>query len=744
MSVDEHGGRLHRHGDPDGAVATADTPVETQDAVATPSVATDIIVPSQPIESGGSGFHLVYKGVNYVADINGSYANADSLGHLATDNVNAAAITVDYGIDAKDDTVYADTVSGGYTESDTNVAAAATEAVNDGLSVMVRPIFDFLPANYNLPQGTTNPKNGEYYASEFRAYFNPGVAGSTGANSFFTSYTNLMVQEATLAQQHGAQIFCIGTELDQLTGPSYESYWDTLITDVKQVFSGKLTYSALWDDSQSPWQYGPTNLPAGTGDITTQISFWNKLDYVGIDEYAPISDAANPSVSTLVKGWTQTPKDSLTESVTGQQSLISYYEGISTTLNMPLLFTELGYADSSDAAINPAVPGYGQDGNPDNATADPTLQANLYTAFFDAWQQDGNSSLAGTYLWNWEPDNTSQSSPFQVDDVPAETSVATGYAACYAAGTLIATPDGEVAVENLQIGDPVLTASGAARPVTWLGHRRIRFAARSDVPRPHPIRIRADAFAPGQPKRDLVLSPDHAVFVDGVLIPIRHLVNGATILRETVASVAYWHVELASHDILLAEGLPAESYLDTGNRAAFANADVTILKASFERDPGRVWAEHACAELAEDGPIPHAVSIRLAARAEALGRALPVTLDVMLSRIGSTRVVVPGDVEIVRLVSGTARPPEDGRRLGALVAGMRLDGVAVPLEDSLLADGFHGIETHGDTRVRWTDGAATLAIGRAPSHRILRIEVAMLKSDDPPANPNPRPAAMLA
>jgi hypothetical protein len=742
MSVDEHGGRLHRHGDADGVVASADTPVDTQDAASpTPSVATDIIVLSQPIESGGSAFHLVYKGVNYVADINGSYANADSVGHLATDNVNAAAITVDYGIDAVDDTVYADTVSGGYTESDTNVAATASEAVTDGLSVMVRPIIDFLSANYNEPEGTTNPKNGDYSPGEFRAYFNPGAAGSAGANSFFASYTNLMVREATLAQQNGAQLFCIGTELDQITGPSYESYWDTLITDVKQVFTGKLTYSALWDDSQSPWQYGGTGLALGTGDITTQISFWNQLDYVGIDEYAPISDKTNPSVATLVKGWTQTPTDALTKDVTGQQSLISYYEGISATLNMPLLFTELGYADSSDAAINPPVPGYGQDGNPDNATADPTLQANLYTAFFDAWRQDGNSSLAGTYLWNWEPDNTSQSSPFQVDDVPAETSVATGYAACYAAGTLIATPEGEIAVETLQAGDLVLTASGAARPVTWLGHRRIRFVARSDVPQPHPIRIRAEAFAPGQPRRDLVLSPHHAVFVDGVLIPIRGLVNGATILRETVESIAYWHVELPTHDILLAEGLPAESYLDTGNRAAFANAGVTMLQASFERDPARAWAEHACAELAEDGPIASEARARLAARAEALGRALPVTLDVLLSRIGSTRVVVPGDVEIVRLVSGTARPPEDGRRLGALVTGLRLDGVAIPLDDSLLADGFHGIETHGPARVRWTDGAATLALGRAPSHRILRIEVAMLKSDSPPAASNPGWAA---
>jgi hypothetical protein len=109
--------------------------------------------------------------------------------------------------------------------------------------------------------------------------------------------------------------------------------------------------------------------------------------------------------------------------------------------------------------------------------------------------------------------------------------------------------------------------------------------------------------------RDLRLSPDHAVFVDGVLIPIRHLVNGTTIRPEAVDAVTYWHVELERHDILLAEGLPCESYLDTGNRAAFANGGaVAHLHPDFSE---HMWEAKACAELVVTGPRLEAVRQRV-------------------------------------------------------------------------------------------------------------------------------------
>jgi hypothetical protein len=79
----------------------------------------------------------------------------------------------------------------------------------------------------------------------------------------------------------------------------------------------------------------------------------------------------------------------------------------------------------------------------------------------------------------------------------------------------------------------------------------------------------AGALGGKLPSRDLLLSPDHTVSVGGALIPIRHLINGSTIVQEPIDEVTYYHVELETHDVVVAEGLPCESYLDTGNRAAF-------------------------------------------------------------------------------------------------------------------------------------------------------------------------------
>jgi hypothetical protein len=102
------------------------------------------------------------------------------------------------------------------------------------------------------------------------------------------------------------------------------------------------------------------------------------------------------------------------------------------------------------------------------------------------------------------------------------------------------------------------------------------------------------------PHRDLLLSPHHAVFTGGVLIPIRHLINGTTIAQVEVDEITYWHVELESHDVILAEGLPCESYLDTGNRSAFANGGVAVqLHPNFTM---RVWEAESCAKLVAAGP----------------------------------------------------------------------------------------------------------------------------------------------
>ncbi|MEJ0015530.1 MAG: Hint domain-containing protein [Acetobacteraceae bacterium] len=188
--------------------------------------------------------------------------------------------------------------------------------------------------------------------------------------------------------------------------------------------------------------------------------------------------------------------------------------------------------------------------------------------------------------------------------------------ACFARGTRIATPGGAVAVERLREGDTLLTQDGVARPVRWVGQRRIDCRRHRQPQQVWPVRIAAGAFGDGLPLRDLFLSPDHAVLTDGVLIPVRHLVNGTSIAQVRRGSVHYYHVELDRHDIVLAEGLPAESYLETGARASFSNGGGAVtLHPDFST---RVWEAEGCAPIVVTGPALDAARRRIAANAGAL------------------------------------------------------------------------------------------------------------------------------
>ena len=146
--------------------------------------------------------------------------------------------------------------------------------------------------------------------------------------------------------------------------------------------------------------------------------------------------------------------------------------------------------------------------------------------------------------------------------------------ACFATGTKILTARGELPVEDLRPGERVATLDGRLAPVRWLGCRQVAPEAHARPSDVRPVRVAAHAFGADRPHRTLWLSPDHAVFLadQAALVPIRYLLNGSTVAQVPMAEVTYWHVELDRHAVLLAEGLPAESYLDTGNRAGFANA----------------------------------------------------------------------------------------------------------------------------------------------------------------------------
>ena len=304
--------------------------------------------------------------------------------------------------------------------------------------------------------------------------------------------------------------------------------------------------------------------------------------------------------------------------------------------------------------------------------------------------------------------------------------------ACYAEGTRIATPHGAVPVEALRVGKDVLALEGGrwvARPVRWIGRSTVRLAGHPQAERAAPVRLHAHAIASEMPAHDLLLSPEHAVFLDGVLVQAQALLNGATVTQEFPDRVAYWHVELDRHSLLCAEGLPAESYLDTGNRAAFAGEQgVRALHPVFAS--GAAWAERACAELVLQGPRLAAIQARLRARAEALGGALTpeAGLTVLADGIALVpdargRVRLPAGTRALRLVSRSFVPHwlginEDRRRLGVAVASLRLAGRRLPAR--AFGAGWHAAEPGW----RWTDGDAALLLAPLPRATTLTVRTA--------------------
>jgi T5SS/PEP-CTERM-associated repeat protein/autotransporter passenger strand-loop-strand repeat protein len=177
--------------------------------------------------------------------------------------------------------------------------------------------------------------------------------------------------------------------------------------------------------------------------------------------------------------------------------------------------------------------------------------------------------------------------------------------ACFVTGARIGTEAGPRSVETIAVGDYVLTADGRSEAVIWVGSRTVDCPRH---PRPEnvwPVRVSAGAVGKTLPVRDLYLSPDHAVFVNGVLVPVRLLVNGTTIARVRRQIVTYHHVELSGHEVILAEGLPVESYLDTGDRADFTDYGAARLFPDFETrrtpDSALLWETRGCAKLVQTG-----------------------------------------------------------------------------------------------------------------------------------------------
>ncbi|GAN68759.1 Hint domain-containing protein [Acetobacter orleanensis] len=373
----------------------------------------------------------------------------------------------------------------------------------------------------------------------------------------------------------------------------------------------------------------------------------------------------------------------------------------------------------------------------------------------------GQSFAAGKY-------STTGAGPLTVSSNGSSLSIEAVASVCFLAGTQLHTPGGVVAVEDIQVGDSLLTfenGQAVTQPVVWVGSRQAE--VRPGLPLDEagwPVRVCAGALDEGVPNKDLLITSEHCLYFDGQFVPVRMLVNGRTIAYDqSMRSYTYYHVETAQHAVIMADGALTESYLDTGNRSSFQQAGTVV------RLPGlaRCWAKDAAAPLVTAREVVEPLYQRLALRAETLAAqgTAPETQQVSVgmqaeapaftseanlhlvtengevlrqARMHKGHVVfmVPPHVQTVRLVSRISRPVDtvgpfvdDRRKLGVLVGRIALqEGAAEsrllePATGTVIGSGWHEAEA-GQT-ARWTNGNAGLSLGaRQPeAFGLLFVEV---------------------
>ena len=304
-----------------------------------------------------------YQGFDVVSPWNGALTTASATSAftaIAAAGSNAVGLSPDLFVDmsSSNQIVTNDAKS----TSDASLIAGIQAAQAKGLKVLLEPHLEGL-------DGTASYK------------INP-----SDPSAFFASYKAALVHLATIAQQTGVDTLSVGDEMGALSGSAYRAQWLDVIAAVRKVYSGKLTYEAATYEASS-------------------VSFWDKLDVIGVNAYLTLSANNNPSVSDLEKAWTTPPADNYTAGTLGGESMVDFMHSLSTTYGKQVLVTEVGYRSIDGGATNP--------GQWDRVgTADNTDQSNAYQALFQVMQSQGGRWFAGLNLWQYPIDGTSSATGY--------------------------------------------------------------------------------------------------------------------------------------------------------------------------------------------------------------------------------------------------------------------------------------------------------------------------------------------
>jgi hypothetical protein len=275
------------------------------------------------------------RGVNLNTYLPDSYSASDgSLARAAADGNDSVAILATWY--SPDPTSTAIAPDPARTPTDASVLHAMRVARGLGMRVVLKPQLNIDTGSW---RGAIQPADPE---------------------AWFASYQLFIDHYADLARQGGADMLVIGTELKTMSGWSYSAQWQAIVDGIEQRFAGKLTYAANYDE----YKY---------------VSFWSRLDYVGVDAYFTLAGASDPSLDSLVSAWSG-------------RGYVEELERAAALTGKPVLFTEIGYRSEPDTALHPNLWS-------SIADYDMGAQAEAYEAAFRAFA--GRPWFAGMYWWNW-------------------------------------------------------------------------------------------------------------------------------------------------------------------------------------------------------------------------------------------------------------------------------------------------------------------------------------------------------
>jgi hypothetical protein len=298
-----------------------------------------------PTPSSAPG-RFTYNGITHVSWWHDEYqyaAAGASRQHLANTGANWAGVLATWYMDRVDSNDIAPHPS--RTPTDDAVRQSIRELRGRGLEVMLKPHLDVQDDTW---RGTIAPRD---------------------PAAWFASYRAFMSHYAALAQQEGVELLCIGTELVTMSRAAYAGEWDAVVSETRARFKGLLTYAAN------------ANTP---GDEFTSVSFWPRIDVLGLDVYTPLTNRTNPTREELVQAWTRNRDGN---------NMLAAYRNWQAAWGKPLVFTEIGYR-SGDGA-NRAPWDWGQ-----SLASDPGEQADCYAAAYEVWTRE-SAWMQGVFWWSW-------------------------------------------------------------------------------------------------------------------------------------------------------------------------------------------------------------------------------------------------------------------------------------------------------------------------------------------------------